>query len=111
MTDIEAIREMVDRLRPVYKDNRLSFREDEMFEAVEILLAEVDKLTVKAGAWYGRALDHPAGKIVTTYVNPPIPVRTSDWCACLDGKEEDGPYGWGATEEEAVSDLKDKLED
>jgi hypothetical protein len=50
-------------------------------------------------------------RIVTTYVNPPIPIRTSDWCACIDGQEEDGPYGWGATEADAIADLKEKLED
>ena len=50
-------------------------------------------------------------RIVTTYVHPPIPIRTSDWCACLDGQEEDGPYGWGATEAEAIADLQEKLEE
>ena len=48
--------------------------------------------------------------IRTTYVHPPIPIRTSDWCACIEGQEEDGPYGWGATEVEAIADLKEKLE-
>ena len=51
-----------------------------------------------------------APDIRTTYVHPPIPIRTSDWCACIDGQEEDGPYGWGATEAEAIADLKEKLE-
>jgi len=49
--------------------------------------------------------------IRTTYVHPPIPIRTSDWCACVEGQEEDGPYGWGTTEAEAIADLKEKLED
>jgi hypothetical protein len=49
-------------------------------------------------------------RIVTTYVNPPIPIRTSDWCACIDGQEECGPYGWGRTEAEAIADLEDNLE-
>ena len=49
--------------------------------------------------------------IRTTYVHPPIPIRTSDWCACVDGYQESGPYGWGATEEDAIADLKEKLED
>ena len=52
-----------------------------------------------------------APDIRTTYVHPPIPIRTSDWCACVKGQEEDGPYGWGATEAEAIADLKEKLED
>jgi hypothetical protein len=49
--------------------------------------------------------------IRTTYVHPPIPIRISDWCACIEGQEEDGPYGWGATEAEAVADLQVWLED
>ncbi len=48
-------------------------------------------------------------RIVTTHVYPPIPVRTSDWCAHLDGQEEDGPYGWGRTRDEAVADLEERL--
>ena len=44
-------------------------------------------------------------KIVTSHVYPPIPVRTSDWCAHYDGEEEAGNYGWGATEEEAIADF------
>jgi hypothetical protein len=51
-----------------------------------------------------------APNIRTTYVHPPIPIRTSDWCACIDGQEEDGPYGWGATEADAIADLKERLE-
>jgi hypothetical protein len=53
----------------------------------------------------------PQPRIVTTHVNPPIPIRTSDWCACVEGTEEDGPYGWGRTEEEAIADLQEKLDD
>ena len=45
-------------------------------------------------------------KIITTDVYPPIPVRTSDWCAFRDGDEEDsGKYGWGRTEQDAIADL------
>lgn len=43
--------------------------------------------------------------IITSHEYPPIPVRTMDWCAYYDGREEDGKYGWGATEEDAISDL------
>jgi hypothetical protein len=50
-------------------------------------------------------------RIITEHVNPPIPVRTSDWCAYIDGTEEIGPYGWGSTEAEAVADLNDQIED
>jgi hypothetical protein len=37
-------------------------------------------------------------KIITSYVNPPIPVRGYDWCAQYADCE--GYYaGWGGTEE------------
>ena len=45
-------------------------------------------------------------KIVTHYICPPIPTRSHDWVAFEDGKEEDGTYGYGETEEEAIEDLK-----
>lgn len=63
-----------------------------------LLPAHLDRLT-------------PKPVIRTTFVNPPIPIRTSDWCACVEGHEEDGPYGWGRTEAEAIADLEEKLED
>ena len=44
--------------------------------------------------------------IVTSHPYPPIPLRSMDWQACFDGEEEDGPYGYGATETEAIEDLK-----
>lgn len=46
-----------------------------------------------------------ARKIVTHHSYPPIPVRSFDWCAFYDGCEEDGRYGYGATEAEAVADF------
>lgn len=52
-----------------------------------------------------------APRIVTEHVNPPIPVRTSDWCAYYEGHEESGEYGYGATEAEAIADLKDNYGD
>jgi hypothetical protein len=45
-------------------------------------------------------------KIVTIHVYPPIPERSFDWCAFYEGNGEDGPRGWGGTEEEAIDDLK-----
>lgn len=48
---------------------------------------------------------HLGKPIVTSNVCPPIPVRDMDWCAYPDGEEENGGYGWGATEDEAVADL------
>lgn len=46
-------------------------------------------------------------RIVTSHVYPPIPIRSHDWCAYVDGREEDGRYGWGTTEAEAIQDLQD----
>lgn len=36
---------------------------------------------------------------------PPIPIRNADWSACIDGQEEDGPYGRGATKTQAIVEL------
>jgi hypothetical protein len=45
-------------------------------------------------------------KIITKHEYPPIPIRSFDWCAYHEGEEEQGWYGWGATEAEAISDLQ-----
>lgn len=45
------------------------------------------------------------GKLVTSNVFPPIPDRRFDWCAYIEGDEEAGKYGYGATEDEAVADF------
>jgi hypothetical protein len=50
-------------------------------------------------------------KIITSHDYPPIPYRGVDWSAWLDGTEELGPYGRGATEAEAVLDLLQQLEE
>lgn len=44
-------------------------------------------------------------EIKTWFAYPPIPQRDHDWCAYRDGHEEDGNYGWGRTEAEAIADL------
>jgi len=44
-------------------------------------------------------------KVVTSFINAPIPNRGFDWRAYYEGQEESGNYGYGATEEEAVRDL------
>jgi hypothetical protein len=49
-------------------------------------------------------------KIVTYNVALPIHCRESCWCAYRDGTEEDGVYGWGKTEVDAVIDLIQKEE-
>ena len=43
--------------------------------------------------------------IVTRNIYPPIPCRQFDWCAHLDGEEENGRCGYGPTEAEAIADL------
>ena len=52
--------------------------------------------------------------IKTEYVFPPIPYRGSDWVAYLADEDYDPehhlPVGWGATEQEAIEDLKTQLE-
>jgi hypothetical protein len=50
-------------------------------------------------------------QIVTRHVFPPIPIRTSDWCAFFDGDEEVGLRGWGKTRAEAIDDLIAALRD
>ena len=47
--------------------------------------------------------------IKTEYVYPPIPIRSFDCSAYVYGEEEDGPYGWGDTENGAIADLKEQL--
>lgn len=49
-------------------------------------------------------------KITTSYVCPPIPVREFDWQAVTDDYEPDAPIGYGATEQQAIDDLLEKLE-
>lgn len=49
--------------------------------------------------------------IVTDFVYPPIPSRNFDWVAYIDGQEEEGFYGYGETEREAVNELLEMLED
>jgi hypothetical protein len=47
--------------------------------------------------------------IKTSFLFPPIPIRSFDWSACLDGREENGPYGFGVSREIAVADLLQQL--
>jgi hypothetical protein len=42
-------------------------------------------------------------------VYPPIPTRNFDWMACIEGNEEDGPYGRGPTEDAAIEDLIEQV--
>jgi hypothetical protein len=55
-------------------------------------------------------------KIRTSFDYPPIPDRRFDWSAVdddtYDGAEDSHcPIGHGATEQEAIADLLDQLED
>jgi hypothetical protein len=49
--------------------------------------------------------------ICVEFAFPPIPVRSFDWAAWIDGTEERGPIGRGATREAAVDDLLEQLEE
>ena len=49
-------------------------------------------------------------KILTQYIRPPIPIRTSDWLAWDDDTADiDTPTGVGRTQEEAIRDLLEQL--
>jgi hypothetical protein len=53
----------------------------------------------------------PKSPIRTTYVYPPIPIRQFDWCATDDNYEPGCPIGFGATEQEAIDNLKREIEE
>ena len=50
-------------------------------------------------------------KIVTSFQNPPIPVRDYDWAAYTTDYEGGDPVGYGPTESAAVQDLLDQLDE
>lgn len=61
-------------------------------------------------------------KIITDYDPKPVPFRNCDWSAVTDNYdaswegEEDGwvsnePIGYGATEEQAIANLREQLEE
>jgi hypothetical protein len=50
-------------------------------------------------------------KIITSHDFPPIPDRRFDWSAYLDGYEPGAPLGRGPTEESAIADLLEQLEE
>ena len=52
-----------------------------------------------------RGSEAEMSKIVTEFVYPPIPFRGMDWRAYFDGEEEDGPYGQGESEADAILSL------
>ena len=50
-------------------------------------------------------------KIVTSYWAKPSPIRALDWEAVTDNYDLGSPIGFGATEADAIADLKDRLEE
>jgi len=56
------------------------------------------------GLWWVRIDPATSTKILTRHEPPPIPLRSFDWRAWVDGEEERG-CGFGATEVEALADL------
>ena len=50
-------------------------------------------------------------KIITAFVNPPIPIRAFDWSATRKGFEPGEPFGWGRTEIDAVNALLEAEEE
>lgn len=51
-------------------------------------------------------------KINTVHVRPPLPIRCFDWCAHRDGYDGASrrqPVGRGATEAEALADLRTQM--
>ena len=50
-------------------------------------------------------------KIKTEFIAPAVPGSMFDWTAWIDGEEEDGPSGYGVTEDAAIQDLRDQLDD
>ena len=57
----------------------------------------------------------PPRKIITTFVDPPIPIRSCDWQAHFDGDEPDDDgqmlVGRGSTEQEAIDALRENSSD
>lgn len=47
-------------------------------------------------------------RIITEHCLPPIPLRQFDWTATRDSYEPGDPIGYGASEGEAVADLKQR---
>jgi hypothetical protein len=50
-------------------------------------------------------------RIITKHIHPPIPWRGCDWVAFREGYEENGPFYWGMTEADAISELNEYEEE
>ncbi len=68
------------------------------------LLMLMDKLEEAMG------INPPKHKIQTRHIFPPIPIRNFDWSATFGNYEPGQPIGHGATEQEAIEDLKAQVE-
>ena len=61
--------------------------------------------------WETEMFDYAEAKnICTTHSPPPIPMRQFDWVALPENYDLGSPSGYGATEAEAIFDLKEQLE-
>ena len=50
--------------------------------------------------------------IRTAHIYPAIPIRSYDWMAWVDGREEDTwLQGYGRTEVEAIAELQERIEE
>lgn len=50
-------------------------------------------------------VDGTERKIVTSFSRKPIPTGNFDWCATFENYDEGDPVGYGATEQDAITDL------
>lgn len=50
-------------------------------------------------------------RIRTDHVKPPIPIRDYDYSAVLEDYEPGDAQGWGATEQAAVDDLLQQIQE
>lgn len=56
-----------------------------------------------------RKMRDVVSRVRVSCISPPIPIRSFDWVAWLDGDEERGPYGYGETEQDARKELAYQL--
>ncbi len=50
-------------------------------------------------------------RIVTNFDPKPIPLRQFDWEATFDGYDMGDPIGYGTTEQEAITDLMQQVDE
>lgn len=97
-----------------YKENIDYFqkRENSIINCEEAEIKQLVK-TARKRLEQERSMKAVRPKIVTAYAKPVLPWRDNDWCAWIDGREEDetAPRGWGKTEELAIADLYTHLDE